>query len=272
MVSALDRPIKTEDEDLEGMVQTDAAINPGNSGGPLLDSHGNVIAINTAIYGPQGNIGLGFALPINRAKGMLEEFARSGNIARPVLGVSVLPVSGDLAEMLNLPSEGGLLIQRIERNSPAQQYGLKGPTRRVIISNYPVGIGGDLIVAIDGQPVDGNDSLTKAMSRKRGGDSMDLTVYRNGRKEQVKVKLDSAPAGAVSLGARCLPAILSQRRRPWKRRSAFEPCSCCLAAGRAASALRFPTSTRRATATLSASLGQPFEAQNCFFDLPAFLS
>ena len=193
VVSVFDCPIKTEDENLEGMVQTDAAINPGNSGGPLLDSHGNVIAINTAIYGPQGNIGLGFALPINRAKGMLDEFARSGNITRPVLGVSVLPVSGDLAEMLNLPSEGGLLIQRIERNTPAQQYGLRGPTRRVIISNYPVGIGGDLIVAIDGQPVDGNDSLTKAMSRKRGGDSMQLTVYRNGRKEQIKVKLDSAP-------------------------------------------------------------------------------
>jgi S1-C subfamily serine protease len=192
VVSALERSIKTEDEDLEGMVQTDTAINPGNSGGPLLDSHGNVIAINTAIYGPQGNIGLGFALPINRAKGMLDEFAKSGKISRPVLGVSVLPVSGDLAQMLNLPSEG-LLIQRVEPSTPAQQYGLKGPSRRVIVGNYPIGIGGDLIVAIDGQPVDGNDSLTKAMSRKRGGDSMELTVYRNGRKEQVKVKLDSAP-------------------------------------------------------------------------------
>src|SRR3954470_13700975 len=114
VVSAVDRAIKTEDEDLEGMVQTDAPINPGNSGGPLLDSHGNVIAINTAIYGPQGNIGLGFAMPINRAKGMLEEFAKNGQISRPVLGVSVLPISGDLAQMLNLPGEGGLLIQRIE--------------------------------------------------------------------------------------------------------------------------------------------------------------
>ena len=84
-----------------------------------------MIAINTAIYGPQGNIGLGFALPINRAKGMLDEFAKTGKITRPVLGVSVLPVSGDLAQMLNLPSEGGLLIQRVERGSPAQQYGLK---------------------------------------------------------------------------------------------------------------------------------------------------
>src|SRR5204862_3349581 len=84
VVSALDRSIKTEDEQLEGMVQTDAAINPGNSGGPLLDSHGNVIAINTANYGPQGNIGLGFALPINRAKAMLDEFAKNGKISRPV--------------------------------------------------------------------------------------------------------------------------------------------------------------------------------------------
>jgi S1-C subfamily serine protease len=193
VVSAVDRAIKTEDEDLEGMVQTDAAINPGNSGGPLLDSHGNVIAINTAIYGPQGNIGLGFAMPINRAKGMLDEFAKNGRISRPVLGVSVLPVSGDLAQMLNLPAEGGLLVQRVEPESAAAQYGVKGPTRRVIVGNYPVGIGGDFIVAIDGQAVEGNDSLTRALSRKRGDDWMELTLYRNGKKEQLKVKLGSAP-------------------------------------------------------------------------------
>jgi S1-C subfamily serine protease len=193
VVSALDRPIKTEDENLEGMVQTDAAINPGNSGGPLLDSHGNVIAINTAIYGPQGNIGLGFALPINRAKAMLDEFAKNGHISRPILGISALPIFGDLAQMLDLPAKGGLLIQRVEPGSPAAEAGLHGPSRRVIVSNYPIGIGGDLIVAIDGQPVDENDSLPRAMSRKRGGDMMELTIYRNGKKEQLKVKLGSAP-------------------------------------------------------------------------------
>jgi S1-C subfamily serine protease len=193
VVSSLDRSIETEEERLEGMIQTDAAINPGNSGGPLLDSHGNVIAINTAIYGPQGNIGLGFALPINRAKGMLDEFTKNGHISRPVLGIRVLPVSGDLADMLNLPAEGGLLIQSVDPGSPAEEYGLRGPTRRVIVSNYPIGIGGDLIMAIDGQPVEGNDSLQRVMSQKRGGDWLNLTVYRNRRKVEIRVKLGSAP-------------------------------------------------------------------------------
>ncbi len=193
IVSSLDRSIETEEERLEGMIQTDAAINPGNSGGPLLDSHGNVIAINTAIYGPQGNIGLGFALPINRAKGMLDEFAKSGHVSPPVLGISVLPVSGDLADMLGLPEEGGLLIQSIDPGSPAEEAGLRGPTRRVIVSNYPVGIGGDLIVAIDGQPVEGTRSLQRVMSQKHGGDWLNLTVLRNRGKQEIKVKLGSAP-------------------------------------------------------------------------------
>jgi S1-C subfamily serine protease len=194
VVSALDRSIKTEDESLEGMVQTDTAINPGNSGGPLLDSRGNVIAINTAIYGPQGNIGLGFALPINRAKAMLDEFSKTGRISRPTLGISALPISVELAEALNLPAQAGLLVQRVEPSSPAQEYGIRGPNRRVIVGNYPIGIGGDFIVAIDGKPVEeGANSLSSVMGRKRGGDWMDLTIYRNGRKEQIKVKLGSAP-------------------------------------------------------------------------------
>src|SRR5690242_17702434 len=147
VVSALDRSIRTEEgRAMEGMVQTDAAINPGNSGGPLLDSRGNVIGINTLIYGSQGNIGLGFALPINRAKAMLDEFTRNGHISRPVLGITALPVSGDIAEMLNLPASGGLLVQRVEPGTPAQEYGIKGPTQRGFVGNYRVGIGGDLIV------------------------------------------------------------------------------------------------------------------------------
>src|SRR5689334_208455 len=91
IVSSLGRTIQPEDgRPLEDMIQTDAAINPGNSGGPLLDSHGSVIGINTAIYGSQGNIGLGFAMPINRAKAMLDEFQRSGKISRPTLGITTV--------------------------------------------------------------------------------------------------------------------------------------------------------------------------------------
>ena len=162
IVSSLDRTIETEERKLEGMIQTDAAINPGNSGGPLLDSHGNVIGINTAIYGAQGNIGIGFAMPINRAKAMLEEYQTRGKISRPYLGLSTVPVSGDLAEMLHLPASGGLLVQEVERGSPAEAAGLRGPSRVVIVGNYRLGIGGDLITAVDGQPIGDRESLKAA--------------------------------------------------------------------------------------------------------------
>jgi S1-C subfamily serine protease len=177
------------------MIQTDAAINPGNSGGPLLDSHGSVIGINTAIYGPQGNIGIGFALPIGRAKAMLEEFEKSGNISRPApIGIRALPIDGDLAEQLKLPREGGLLIQQVESGSAADEAGLKGPTRLVTLDwTYQIGIGGDFIVAAEGQPVTSNDALQRVLSRKRGGDLLTLTVYRGGRKVDVKIKLGEAP-------------------------------------------------------------------------------
>ncbi len=193
IVSSLDRSIKTEDESLEGMIQTDAAINPGNSGGPLLDSHGNVIGINTAIYGQQGNIGLGFALPINRAKAMLDEIAKTGHVSQPYLGLSALPITSDLAEMLNLPAESGLLVQRVEPRSAAAEYGIRGGARRVFWGNYPIFVGGDYLVAIDGQHVEGDNFLQRALARKLGGDWMDLTLYRDGRKMQLRVKLGSAP-------------------------------------------------------------------------------
>jgi S1-C subfamily serine protease len=176
------------------MIQTDAAINPGNSGGPLLDSHGNVIGINTAIYGPQGNIGIGFALPVNRAKSMLEEFETTGRISRPTLGIQVLYVSEDLAEALRLPRQGGLLIQTVEEGSAAESAGLRGGTRTVIVNGmYQTPVGGDLIVAIEGQPVEGKDSLERALSRKRGGDMLALTILRGGRNVKINVKLGEAP-------------------------------------------------------------------------------
>ena len=193
IVSSLDRTIDTEERKLEGMIQTDAAINPGNSGGPLLDSHGNVIGINTAIYGAQGSIGIGFAMPISRAKAMLEEYQTRGKISRPWLGLSTVPVSGDLAEMLELPASGGLLIQEVERGSPAEAGGLRGATRVVIVSNFRLGIGGDLITAGDGQPIQDKESLKRLMDKKHGGDMLELTVNRNGRTQKIRLKLGEAP-------------------------------------------------------------------------------
>ena len=194
VVSSLGRTIDTEENRrLEGMIQTDAAINPGNSGGPLLDSHGNVIGINTAIYGQQGSIGIGFAMPINRAKAMLEEFQQHGHISRPTLGIRTVYVAGDLAGMLDLPSQGGLLIQSVERGSAAEAAGLRGPSRMVIVGGFQLGVGGDLILAADGQNIADNNTLPSLLNRKRGGDMLELTVYRDGQTRKVQVKLGEAP-------------------------------------------------------------------------------
>jgi S1-C subfamily serine protease len=194
VVSSLGRTIDTEESRrLEGMIQTDAAINPGNSGGPLLDSHGNVIGINTAIYGQQGSIGIGFAMPINRAKSMLAEFQQHGNISRPTLGIRTVYVAGDLAGMLDLPSQGGLLIQSVERGSAAEAAGLRGPSRMVVVGGFQLGIGGDLILAADGQNIEDNNTLPTLLNRKRGGDTIELAIYRNGHTQKVQVKLGEAP-------------------------------------------------------------------------------
>lgn len=197
VISALGRPVQGGQGQplLEGMVQTDAAINSGNSGGPLLDSSGNVIGINTAILGGNGggSIGIGFALPINRAKAMLEDYRAGKSFRKARLGVSVLYIAGDWAEAIDLPSQGGLLIQEVVRGSAADQAGLRGARELVVIGNAQVGVGGDLITAVEGKPVDRQDALSRVLASKRAGDALNLTIYRNRRTMNVKVTLDAAP-------------------------------------------------------------------------------
>jgi putative serine protease PepD len=191
VISSLHRDIQGEgSQALEGMIQTDAAINPGNSGGPLLDSAGNVIGINTAIYGPNGNIGIGFAMPINRAKALLEDI-RSGKRVAPArnLGIRAFPVSGDLAQALGLPTSGGMLITEVGRGSAAANAGLRGAREDRIIGNFRVSVGGDLITAVDGKPVEDSDTIARAISKKHAGDILDLTILRDGKSMNVKVTL-----------------------------------------------------------------------------------
>ena len=202
IVSSLGRSLASEGErPLEDLIQTDAAINPGNSGGPLLDSHGDVVGINTAIYnnlqmgeGQAGNIGIGFAMPISRAKMMLDEYRAHGKILIPVLGAQAFLVTGELADALILPSTGGLLVQDVERGSTAEDAGLRGPKRSVIVGNYRLGIGGDLIVEVDGKPADSQGALARAMTRKRVGDSLELVILRDGRRQKLTVKLGESSA------------------------------------------------------------------------------
>ena len=193
VVSSIGRSIDSENgERLAGMIQTDAAINGGNSGGPLLDSSGDVIGINTAILG-QTNIGIGFALPINRAKALLSDYQAGRVTERPRVGVVTEYVAGDLAEALGYPRSGGLLVQTVARGSSEQMAGIRGAREIVDIGNVELGIGGDLIIAIDGQPVTREDALVRAISNKRVGDTIVLTIFRNGRTLNIPVKLLRAP-------------------------------------------------------------------------------
>jgi S1-C subfamily serine protease len=194
VISSIGVDIRGEsNEAMEGMIQTDAAINSGNSGGPLLDSQGNVIGINTAIFGQNGNIGIGFAMPINRAKSMLEDYRAGKHFGRASFGAETVYIAGDLADALKLPSSGGLLIQQISRGSAADQAGLHQYRDVVRVGNVRLGIGGDFITAIDDKPVVDDDSLKRVVARKRPGDVIDLAVYRNGRRVDLKVTLAEAP-------------------------------------------------------------------------------
>ncbi len=193
VVSSIGREISGEGEQrLQGMIQTDAAINGGNSGGPLLDSSGSVIGIDTAILG-QTNIGIGFALPINRAKVLLSDYQAGRVTERPRIGITVEYVAGDLAEALGLPARGGLLVQRVVRGSSEDYAGVRGAREIVDIGNVELGIGGDLILAIDGKPVTRQDALVQAFSQKHVGDTIVLNIFRNGRTMNLPVKLRQSP-------------------------------------------------------------------------------
>jgi S1-C subfamily serine protease len=189
VVSSIGRSINSENnEKLQGMIQTDAAINGGNSGGPLLDSNGDVIGINTAILG-QTNMGIGFALPISRAKALLSDFQAGRITERPRVGVSTELVAGDLAEALRLPRRGGLLVQNVVSGSSEEAAGIRGATQVVDVGNVELGIGGDLIVAIDTKQVDREDAWVRAVAARHVGDVIPVTIVRNSAAVNLKVKL-----------------------------------------------------------------------------------
>lgn len=193
VVSSIGRRINGENhQDLQGMIQTDAAINGGNSGGPLLDSSGSVVGINTAILG-RTNIGIGFAMPINRAKALLSDYQAGRVTERPKVGITTEYVLGDVAQALGLPASGGLLVQTVERGSSEDYAGVRGARQLVDVGNLELGIGGDLITAIDGQRVDREDALIRAVSQKRVGESIVLSISRNGRNIKLPVKLLRSP-------------------------------------------------------------------------------
>ena len=178
---------------IDEAIQTDAAINPGNSGGPLMNWHGEVIGINTMILSSVGqNAGIGFAIPINTAKAVLNDLMTLGRVRRPALGVRTIPITSELANEIGLAADYGLLIIDVTPGSSAEQAGLRGGTERAYLGNIPIMLGGDLIVAIDGEKVQDEQDLAQTMNNHRAGDTVKITIYRGKKKIDVTVSLGEA--------------------------------------------------------------------------------
>jgi S1-C subfamily serine protease len=185
IVSALDRSLTSErGAAIEHLIQTDAAINPGNSGGPLLDSAGRLIGITTAIYSPSGaSAGIGFAVPVDTVNRVVPELIRQGKYIRPALGIEVdEDLNRRLTEYLNVE---GVVILRVQPGSSAAKAGLKGATATQDGGIVP----GDVIVAVDGKPVDGAGKLLARLDDFKVGDTVKITVLRDGGKADISVTL-----------------------------------------------------------------------------------
>jgi S1-C subfamily serine protease len=188
------RPVKEPNgATIDEAIQTDAAINPGNSGGPLMNWHGEVIGINTMILSSVGqNAGIGFAIPINTAKAVLNDLVTLGRVRRPELGVQTIPIGPELADQMGLPVDFGLLIVKVLPGRAADRAGLRAGNERAYIGNIPITLGGDLIIAIDGENVQDQQDLAQVMNAHRAGDTVKVTIYRGKQKMDVNVTLGEA--------------------------------------------------------------------------------
>jgi S1-C subfamily serine protease len=178
VISSLGRPLQVSDDQvIWDVIQTDAAINPGNSGGPLLNSRGQLIGVNAAIRAGAENIG--FAIPIQTVHRVVPELIENGRYRRPGLGISGIGVFPELARRLRLPVERGILITRVYVDTPAHRAGMRGGRREVSYGNFRLIVGGDILVAIDGHPIDGNTALREYLeTRTRVGQEVEVTFYR----------------------------------------------------------------------------------------------
>jgi S1-C subfamily serine protease len=178
---------------IDEAIQTDAAINPGNSGGPLLNWHGEVIGINTMIASSVGqSAGIGFAIPINTAKAVVNDLVTLGRVRRPALGVRTIPIDAEIAEELGLAADYGLLIVQAVPGGSADRAGLRGGSDRAYLGNIPIMIGGDLIVAIDGEKIESQQILAQVMNKHRAGDTVKVTIFRGKKQLEVSVVLGEA--------------------------------------------------------------------------------
>jgi S1-C subfamily serine protease len=198
VVSALQREIPSLQPgfSISNVIQTDAAINPGNSGGPLIDALGRVIGVNSQIEtggAGRGNIGIGFAVPIDTAKEVIPQLRKSGGVQRAYLGVSTRTIDDSL-DGLNLASPNGALVETVRPGSPAAQAGLRGGSRLRKLGGDEVHVGGDIIKSVDGKKVRTNDDVAALIGDHRPGERVGLEIIRDGTRRTVSVKLGRRPS------------------------------------------------------------------------------
>ena len=196
IVSALQRQIEAPNGfSISDVIQTDAAINPGNSGGPLIDAAGEVIGVNSQIEtgGGSGNVGIGFAIPIDTAREVVEQLLEDGKVEHAFLGISGLTIEPPIAEALNLPVDSGVLVQEIAEDSPAAQAGLAAGDTAATIDGAPVRLGGDIITAIEGRRISSMEEVVDAINGADPGDELELTVRRGEDTEVLTVTLRDRP-------------------------------------------------------------------------------
>ncbi|HEY6489104.1 MAG: trypsin-like peptidase domain-containing protein [Terracidiphilus sp.] len=181
---------------IDDAIQTDAAINPGNSGGPLLNSHGEVIGINTMIAsnGAEQSSGIGFATPINTAKAVLSDLTRYGRVKRPSLGIESYAIGPDLAQQMGLAANYGVLIQRVVPGGAAERAGLRGGNEEAYVGNTRILLGGDLIVAMDGREITDPQDIGSVLEKHQAGDTISVTILRGRRQMTLKLILGEAQA------------------------------------------------------------------------------
>jgi S1-C subfamily serine protease len=198
IVSALQRQIQAPNGfSIDNVIQTDAAINPGNSGGPLINSAGEVIGINSQIEtggGNDGNVGIGFAIPINTAKEVIQELETKGSVEHAYLGIEGGPITPSFAKTFNLPVEEGVLVQSVEKGGPAAKAGVKGGTTPVTVEGSEVTLGGDIIVGAEGKPVANMEQIIELVNSKKPGEEVTLKLLRDGKEKTATVTLGTRPA------------------------------------------------------------------------------
>ncbi len=198
IVSALQRVIQAPNSySIDHVIQTDAALNKGNSGGPLLDAGGEVIGVNSQIStggsGTSGNVGIGFAVPINTVRTVAAQLISSGHVNHAYIGITAQPVSKSAARLFHLPVSHGLLVAGVQSGSGAAKAGLRAAKQSATLAGETYPLGGDLIASVDGTPLYTIDQLRDAIANKQPGDDVKLGVYRGSDKKTVTVTLGRQP-------------------------------------------------------------------------------